>query len=272
MQGVWNVDFTKRVPEGAAGNQAYYGIFYRDDTGAIRRLVQAEGLTVTYNPETEDINPIGFEAAETLLRNYRVTIDNSIIIRKGEENYEFFDNWRRLRPTGENAKLDIFLVDFKLDEVGTNHNRYYAESFDATCTVESSDETGARLSINFAQAGSITIGVMRRTDNSQVSDPSTFVYGFTPSEAIRITNIDASEEVLEVNIGETKWVHIGFAPLACPFDFKYEVNAMGRNNIDVSRRRQSLLITGRNAGDATVVVTSVADQTKSLDIVVTVDD
>jgi len=80
MTGIWNVDFTKVVPDGAAGNQAQYGIFYDDDQGNVVRLVEAEGHEVSYNPESVDTNPIGQEASGSLVRSYRVTFGKDIII------------------------------------------------------------------------------------------------------------------------------------------------------------------------------------------------
>jgi len=128
MGQIWNADFTKTVPEGAAGNQAQKGIFFDDDKGITQRLTEAEGHEIGYNPESVERNPIGQEAPSTEIRSYNLTIDKDIIVKKGAPNYEFFAQFMRLRPTGDNAKMRIYLVDFRIEEVGANHNKYYAET------------------------------------------------------------------------------------------------------------------------------------------------
>ena len=268
MAIIWNEDFTKVVPDGAAGNQAQRGIFFDDDRGIIRRLTEAEGHDVSYNPEVEETNPIGQEAPEDLIRSYRDTFGKDIIIKKGASNYEFFNNWLELRPTGDNAKLKVYMVDFMREEVGAGHTKYLAYSFFATCTVESGNYTDGRLTVNFSQAGDRITGIMERTDSSTTDDPSTFVYGFTSANNITISQITASETAVSVRVGIEKWVKISFSPLGCPYDFT--VASSDEDICRVERRRQSVIIRGRDAGTATITVTSVADVTKTLTINVAV--
>ena len=266
--GTWNVDFNKVVPDGAAGHQAMLGIFFDDDRGEVQRLVEAEGNEISYNPETEEMNLIGQEAPETLVRTYNLSFDKDIRIRKGKMNYEFFANFARLRPSGENAKLRVYLVDFRLEEVGTDHNKYYAESMNVTCTVNTANETEGTLSVSFSQAGDFTTGIMQRTDSSTSDDPSTFEYGFTPSSRIAITNLVTSMDTVEIPAGESAVVAVSFSPLAAPFDFSIE--SSNEDIVRVERRRQSVIIRGRETGSADVTITSTADATKQEMIAVTV--
>jgi len=122
---IWNSDFSKVVPDGANGNQAQKGLFFEDDKGIIQRLTQSEGHELGYNPESVDRNPIGQESPSTEVKSYNITFDKDIIIKKGEPNYEYFAMLARLRPTGNNAKQRIYIVDFRKEEVRRPHNRRY---------------------------------------------------------------------------------------------------------------------------------------------------
>jgi hypothetical protein len=267
MSGIWNEDFTKIVQAGAAGNQAQRGVFYDDDQGVVRRLTEAEGHEVSYNPEIAETNPIGQEAPEDLVRTYRETFGKDIIIKKGASNYEFFKNWLDLRPTGDNAKLKIYMVDFMEEEAGAKHNKYIAYSYMATCTVDSGNYTDGRLTVNFSQAGDRVTGIMQRIDTSISDDPSTFVYGFTPSKNINITSIKTSDESVTVSVGGEKWVKISFSPLGCPHDFI--VSSSDESICTVERRRQSVIIRGCKDGSAVVTVTSTSDALAVAEINVT---
>ena len=268
MGQIWNADFTKIVPKGAAGNQAHKGIFFVDDKGIIQRLTEAEGHEIGYNPESVERNPIGQEAASTEIRSYNLTIDKDIIVKKGALNYEFFAQFMRLRPTGDNAKMRIYLVDFRIEEVGEKHNKYYAETMMATVTVNSINETDGILSVNFAQDGDYTIGVMGRTDNSTSDDESTFTYGFTSSRKITVTGITTSKETVAIPVGGRARVAVSFSPLGCPYDFTVQSDHV--SIAAVSRWNQSIDIKGRGAGTATITVTSTSDPMVEAEIEVTV--
>jgi len=272
MAGIWNQDFTKVVQDGVAGNQSQKGVFFDNDMGLINRLTQAEGHELSYNPEIEEKNPIGQAAPEDLVRSYRLTFGKDIIIKKGEPNYEFFANWLRLRPTGSNARLSVYLVDFRMEEIGLDHNRYYTEQMDVICTVESSNETDATLTVNFSQAGEMTTGIMERTDSSTSDDPATFVYGFTPSNRIAIGEINLSKETANVKTGEKAVVAVSFSPLGCPHDFTVSVSSNPAGACVAERVRQSVVIRGRGAGQATVTITSTSDAAAEAEVEVTVSN
>jgi uncharacterized protein YjdB len=272
MGKTWNADFTKVVPVGAAGNQAQKGIFYEDARGRIRRLTEAEGHEVSYNPETEETNPIGQEASETLVRSFNESFAKDIIIKKGALNHEFFKEWLNLRPTGDNAKLKIYMVDFTEEELGTAHNKYLAYSYLATCTVESGNYTDGRLTVNFTQAGDRTTGIIFRTDDSTSDDELDYVYEFKPSTKIGVTNINLSSTALEMEAGQERKIEVSFSPLGAPFDFTADedVPAGEEPYLRVSRERQSVVIRALRAGTATITVQSMADVTKTEMIEVTV--
>jgi putative transposon-encoded protein len=265
---IWNSGFDKVVKDGAAGNQAQKGIFFEDDRGIIQRLTEAEGNEESLNPETVERNPIGQEAPSTEIRSYNSTFDKDIIVKKGAPNYEFFAMMKRLRPTGNNAKIRVYLVDFRIEEIGTSHNKYYAEAMNMTVTVNSVNETDGILSVNFAQDGDYSIGVMGRTDTSTSDDESTYTYGFTSSKQISIGDIETSKEEVAVKVGNSARVAVSFSPLGCPYDFTVK---SGDDSIaSVGRWNQSVDIKGKKIGTTTVTVTSTEDLAAEAEIEVTV--
>jgi len=282
----WNAGFDKAVPDGAAGNQAQLGIFFDDYKGVIQRLTEAEGHERGFNPDTVERNPIGQEAKTTEIRAYSLSFDKDMIIKKGAPNYEHFASLARLRPTGDNAKMRIYLVDFRMSEKGDGHFRYYAEMMTTTVTINTINETDGTLSVNFTQDGDYTIGVMERTDSSISEDESTYTYGFTPSRLIAITGITTSVDEIkteddgagnivskvvgkvEFPVGGGARVAVSFSPLGCPYDFS--VKSADESKAVVTRWNQSIDIKGRAVGDTTVTVTSTADPTVTAEIKVTV--
>jgi len=267
MAGIWNQDFKKVVPEGASGTQAQRGIFYDDDRKRITRLTQAEGLEKSFNPESIERNLIGQESPSTEIKGYNESFGKDIIIKKGEPNFEFFNNFADRRPTGDNAKLRIYDVDFMKEESGVNHNKYLASSYMATVSVETANYTDGTISVNFTQDGDRVIGIMQRTDSSVSDDPATFSYGFVPSTQITITNIDVSDEEVSIAAGGEARVAVSFSPLGSPFDFTVE--SSDEKICEVKRWQQSVDIIGRSSGTAAVTIKS-ASGNKTAEIEVTV--
>jgi len=258
MAGIWNQDFKEVVKEGASGNQSQRGIFYEDDRKKWKRLTSAEGHEISKNPEEIERNPIGQSTPSKEIRSYNDSFDKEIIIKKGDLDYEFFNNWMERRPIGDNAKLKIAIVDFMKEEIGTVHNKYLAESYMATVTVSTANFTDGTISVSFSQDGDVTTGIIQRIDCSTSSNQATFAYGFTPAAKIAITNINVSEESVSIPIGGEARVAVSFSPLGCPFDFTVE---SGNDNIvTVKRWQQSVDITGLKTGTVTVTVKSTFDQ------------
>jgi hypothetical protein len=265
-KGIWNEDFTQKLPDGTPGNQAYVGIFYRDDRGNLERLTEAEGHEISSNPEIKTVNPIGQTAEEDIIKGYNETFGKDIIIKKGKPNYEFFHNLNFQKPEGDNAKIEIVIAEFFYDEAvqGKTHKRYLAYSYDATVTVDSANYTDGKLAVNFKQAGNRVTGVIFRTDEG-----GKLTYDFTPSTEIAVTGIKVSDEEITVKTGKEGWAKVSFSPLGCPYDFTVE---SGDADIcTAERRRQSVVVTGVKPGQTMVTVTSSADDAAEETITVTVE-
>jgi len=269
MSTPWNMGFDKIVKDGDAGNQAQLGIFYDTDRGTIKRMGEAEGHELAFNPETVERNLIWQEAPSDEVRSYRYTFDKEFLIKKGGYNYEDFDKFRKGRFTGDNAKMRVYIVDFRQEEAGSPHYNYYTEVMTVTVTVETANETDGTLSVSFSQAGDTGIGVMTRTDNSTSEDWTIYTYGFTPSQQIPVTTINSSlgnDTTVFLHSGEEKWVEIELKPLGCPIDFEYKSDDEGV--CIVTRTRQSAVIKARGSGDATVTITA-GTITKEIEVSVT---
>jgi hypothetical protein len=263
--GVYNEGFDEVVPKGAAGNQAQCGVFYDDERGRIRRLTQAEGHDISFNPETKELNLIGQEAPEEFIKSYRISFGKDIVIEKGEPNYEFFARYKRMRPTGNNAKLRIYISDFRLEEVGATHNKYYCEAFDVTCTVDSANETDSKLTVNFSQAGSLEYGIIERTD-----DGGEITYGFMTSKDIDITKINVTDKAdtdgVEVGIGKTKTIAVEFSPLGSEQEFT--VISEDDEFVMVEKLRNSVIIKGIKSTVSAPVIVKIISTTATEDTAV----
>jgi len=51
FKSIFNDGFDTQIPDGTDGNQAQLGIFFLDELGRFRRITQAEGNEISYNPE-----------------------------------------------------------------------------------------------------------------------------------------------------------------------------------------------------------------------------
>jgi len=256
--GIWNQNFKEVVPAGTKGNQSQRGIFYEDNRKRIRRLTSAEGHEIAKNPDTVETNPIGQASPATEVRGYNDTFTKDIMIKKDDDDYEFFNNWDENKPTGDNAKLRVYVVDFMKEEIGEIHNRYFATSYMATVTVDAANYTDGTLSVGFVQDGDSMKGIMQRTDSNISDSLVAITYGFIPTTQIAITEMKVSDEVIEIPVGGEARVAVSFSPLGCPFDFIPE--SSDPDIVTVKRWQQSVDITGLKAGAVTVILTSAADK------------
>jgi uncharacterized protein YjdB len=259
---IFNAEFDEIIPEGALGNQAYFGIFYQDRLGLFRRLTQAEGNEVANNPETKEFNTIGMKQASTEVTAFKVQFSKDVIIEKGEDNYEFFNDFNRHKFTGKNAKLKILLVDFMESVPGKNEKQMYkADCLICTITPDTANWTDAKLAMSFNQSGDRVSGVAEY-------DKVTKSAVFAPSSSIPISGITLSEEKVTVGVGKEKWVSVDFEPFGAPDAFVQVSSNPGVCTAEA--RRQSVVITGIKTGSATVTVKDAATEivTKAIDVTV----
>jgi hypothetical protein len=260
----WNKDFTETVPGGAPGNQAYFGIFYRNARWRFERLTQAEGNEVSKNPETATVNLIGQMTAKDVVKSYREELTKEVVIEKGEPNYEFFKKFERRGYTGNHAVLDMLMVDFMETEdiPASAHKKYLAYSYRATVTVDSVTYTDGKLSVKFSQASDPVFGTAHLEDETGEHPV------FTPGKNIPVASVALSASELEVFAGEETGAEVSFSPLGCPYDFTVEVSPEGV--CAAERVRDSVRISGLAEGTAVITVKSGAYPTITASIDVTV--
>jgi len=263
--------FDTRVPEGADGNQAHYGLFVRDREGRFMRITQAEGNEISYNPETETRSLIGNESPSETVRRYQIQISKGLLIRKGDREYEFFNRFRERLPTGANARLSMMLADFRQETPGKLPGRfnYRAFAFAVTATVNTANETDGVLDVSLGQASDVTRGIassdgFEGTDAYPVFVPASDI----PVEVMRVGKTSAA-----LKPGGEAWIPVDFEPLGC--DDSFEIVRSGSDAHDervclAAIRLDSVVITARAVGTTSVKVRSTADPSKSQTIAVTV--
>jgi hypothetical protein len=272
MDGIWNVDFTKNLPDGTAGNQAYFGLFFKNDYGRYQRMTQAEGNEISKNPEKKTVNKIAQTSPEDVVTGYREEFSKDFEITKGDPEFEFFDEYSRLRPTGKNARIPVLMVDMMKPEKIPNskHMRYLAYAYDATVTVDTANYTDGKLTVSFIQANEPVLGI------AQLIDEDGEFPEFTPSTDINIESIILKQDgvpleddaSVTVKKGKELWLRVAFLPLGCPHDF--EVKSDDLAVCKAERKRQTVIITGVGAGTTTITVTSTSDPLAEAAVEVTV--
>jgi len=248
MNEVFNQEFNEIIPDGASGNQAYFGIFYQDRRGLFKRLTQAEGNEVANNPETVERNTIGMTSAKTEVRSFSEQLSKNILIEKGDSNYKFFKEFDDNKWTGRNAMLRMLFVDFMENEpAGNGKQRYKAYSYNTTVSVTTRNYTDGTISVDFNQGSERVTGVA-----DYDSDTESAV--FTSSSDITVGSINLSDTTLTITEGEEKWVSVDFEPLGSSGAFEFANS--DPEICTVEKRRASLVITGKLEGSATITITS----------------
>jgi len=271
FKGIFNPGFDTKIPDGTDGNQSQYGIFFLDGLGLFNRITQAEGNEISYNPETVTRNLIANENPVEFVRRYQLQFSKGILIRKGDPEYEFFNRFRELLPTGANAKLIIMLVDFRKESPGTGGRfDYKAIRFAVTATINTANETDGVLDLSFGQASDIETGIASSENFTETNPHPEFI----PSTSIAPTVMRLSAETAILAPGKDRWISVGFEPMGCLEGFEI-VRAEGEGHDEricgVEAVRNSVIITGKSPGETKVTVRSVADDGPSKTIAVKVE-
>jgi hypothetical protein len=249
MSDVFNELYDEIVPVGAAGNQAYEGLFYKNRVGKWERITQAEGHEKALNPETEEKNLIAMKNMTTIVRSYTEQFSKSILITKGETNFEFFNEFVERKYTGNNAIVPIMWVDFKKSEpVAGGKQRYKAKVYNCTVTATTANFTEGTIAIDFNQAGNETFGVSEFDGTD---------YTFTRVDIEEIgTSLTAAEMGTGVNleIKEEKWVAVNISPMGASENFEASVDRPEFCKMEI--RRSSIILTGVAGGTAKITISS----------------
>ena len=270
FKSIFNDGFDNQIPDGTDGNQAQYGIFYKDELGRFRRITQAEGNEISYNPETVTRNLIANENPAEFIRRYQLQFSKGILIRKGDPEYEFFNRFRELLPTGANAQLVIMLVDFRQETPGTGGRfNYKAIQFAVTATINTGNETDGLLDLSFGQASDIVSGIASSESFTETNRHPVFI----PSTSITPAMMNLSDSVATLALGEEKWIAVGMEPMGCLDGFEIvRTGGAGHDERVCGARivRNSVIITGKEPGETKVTLRSLAENGPSETIAVKV--
>jgi hypothetical protein len=260
---IFNAELDEIIPKGASGNQAYFGIFYENRLGRFPRLTQAEGNEVANNVETKEVNTIGMTGAKTVVKSFSESFSKDIVIEKGDENYEFFNDYNEGKYTGKNAEIRMIMVDFMhgVPAATVGKQRYRAYSYNCTVSVDTVNNTDGKLAVSFKQAGNRVSGVAECGEEKNTAV-------FTPSSKIPISEIKLSDVEVEVEVGGEKLVSVDFEPFGAPDSFTQ--TSSDTSVCTAEARRQSVVITGKKTGKATVTVKNGATENITKEIKVTV--
>lgn len=88
------------------------------------RIKKSTELTISMNPETEDVDYIADESPTTELKQYKPSIEQPLKMIKGEPDFEAV--WPRFYDlkTGDEAKMDVLVV-FIFDKTGSGTSATY---------------------------------------------------------------------------------------------------------------------------------------------------
>lgn len=132
------------------------------------QLSKATENTINLNAETEEVDYITDKNPTTLIKKYKPTMANPLIMVKGSEDYEYF--WPKFYalPTGADANGEC-LVIFLNEE---NDGVYDAWKADVTFTIETLDPVNSQLTINTQFNGTIEPGTVAITEGVPTFTPA----------------------------------------------------------------------------------------------------
>lgn len=128
-----------------------------------KRIKKSTELTISMNPETEDVDYISDESPTTELKQYKPAISQPLKMIKGEPDFEavwpkFYD-----LKTGEEAKMDVLVV-FIFDKDGSGASaKYKAWKTTALVTFNELNGVDSELSFDLNFGGTVERGTCTLT-------------------------------------------------------------------------------------------------------------
>ena len=127
------------------------------------RIKKSTELTISLDPETEDVDYIADESPTTELKQYKPSIEQPLKMIKGEPDFEAV--WPRFYDlkTGDEAKMDVLVV-FIFDKEGTGATaKHKAWKTRALVTFSELNAVDSQLSFNISFGGTIERGTCTLT-------------------------------------------------------------------------------------------------------------
>lgn len=193
-------------------------LFLKDSKNVYNRICKSQELSIAMNAETEDYDFICREMPETVLKYYKPSISQNLVMFKGDAIFEeLFDMFYNL-ATDDDAKRDVMIV-FMFD--GDNKAGYKAWDIPASSIVF--DEmacTDNTLNFNINFGGTINTGTAIITDGHPT---------FTPASSGMTVDVNS----LDMVPGESRTITItgGTAPYNANVDGINDVTATVNDNV-----------------------------------------
>lgn len=122
-------------------------------------------LTTSYNPEVTTEKYIGEDNASNSIDSYAPNAAVSMTAFKGDPIFEFVDNIRKTRATGEECRTQLLNVNIYEE----TENKYYAEKQDVLIQIDSfGGEVNVVIEFTLLYDGNPTQGTATITDGTVV--------------------------------------------------------------------------------------------------------
>lgn len=118
---------------------------------------------IAYNPKTESVTYITNDNASVSIESYAPTLPIEMVANNGDAVFEFIDNLRKTRATGDNAETEIVNVQYYETPAG---GYYLAEKQSAAITTEDIGGDGgvsAKINYTINFLGDPTSGIFKPT-------------------------------------------------------------------------------------------------------------
>ena len=228
-------------------------LFLKDSLGVYNRICKSQELSISMNPETEDYDFICKEMPETVLKYYKPSISQNLVMFKGDTIFEeLFDMYYNL-ATDDDAKRDCLII-YMFD--GDNETGYKAwEIKGSTIVFDEMACTDNTLNFNINFGGLIDLGTATIVDGHPV---------FSAGAPVDQISVDVEEILVEQ--GDSAVVHVsgGVSP------FSATVHDVTGVSASVTDRTITITAAADASGTGTLAIQDSGDPQQMFEVALTV--
>ena len=139
---------------------------------AWKRIKKSTELTISMDPQTEDVDYIADESPTTELTQYKPSIEQPLKMIEGEPDFEAVWDYFYNMKTGEDAKTQ-YLIVFMFDKDGSGVDaKYKAWSGDAIISCSELNAVDSELNFELMFGGTVKKGTVTVTGTAPDYVPS----------------------------------------------------------------------------------------------------
>lgn len=126
-----------------------------------KRIKKSTSLTLSMNPETEDVDYIADENPTTELKSYKPSIDQDLAMIKGQEDFEYI--WKKFfsMDVGTDAITDVMVVFMFDGDVTAGFKAWKTSSI---LSMQDMDAVGSKINFQIMFGGTIEKGLATMAD------------------------------------------------------------------------------------------------------------